>query len=411
MSNIRPSSLQAVPDPADAIIRDREFMVDFVLCLVVALGTVGYQMATEGMFAAALSMGMVAPLMIRRSLPRIAVGAMFTFSIMHVAATPSMPPAMVAVPIMVYTLARWTGGRVARVGLLLGLFGSILGPIRWSVWLNDYYTERWQFLGIVMIMACSSVVASGYFLGSRRREGVLNLVERQHAAAERRELMLAEKAQRVRSTAITERQRIAQELHDIVAHSLAVIVVQAEGGRALATKRPEKGPEVLGTIAETSREALAEMRQMVRLLRGGPESPGAEYVPTPGLHDLTDLIRKTGPNTELVVLGQVPHVSTAVGLTVYRIVQESLTNVLKHAGPQATARVTMTYVPGRIDLEVADDGRGAAVPSDGMGNGLRGMHERVAVHGGQIDARPRPGGGFAVRARIPIPASAKMPPW
>jgi signal transduction histidine kinase len=209
---------------------------------------------------------------------------------------------------------------------------------------------------------------------------------------------------------VEERARIARELHDIVAHSLSVIVVQAEGGRALAAKRPERAAEVLGTIAETSREALEEMRRMVQLLRSGNGEPEkAAYLPTPGLEDLADLVRKTSEIAQFTVFGAVPKVSRALGLSAYRIVQESLTNVLKHAGPDAVARVTVAYTAEAVEIEVSDDGRGASAGSDGLGHGLQGMRERVALHGGTFTSAPRPEGGFTVRARLPYAHEPSIP--
>jgi signal transduction histidine kinase len=189
-----------------------------------------------------------------------------------------------------------------------------------------------------------------------------------------------------------------------------VIVVQAEGGRALAAKHPDQAPAVLATIAETSREALEEMRKMVGLLRsGGAEPEQVTYRPTPGLTDLAELVRKTSDTAEFTAFGTVPRVSPALGLSAYRVVQESLTNVLKHAGPRAAARVTVAYTADSIEIEISDNGRGDAASPDRLGHGLQGMRERVALHGGSMSAEPRPGVGFVVRVWLPYASEPSAP--
>ena len=153
---------------------------------------------------------------------------------------------------------------------------------------------------------------------------------------------------------------------------------------------------------------------MVGLLRSDPgEEESTAYRPAPGLKEIADLVRKTSDTAEFTTFGNPPPVSAALGLTVYRLVQESLTNVLKHAGPAAGVRVTLAYTADSIELEVSDNGRGAAAaPADttqpggpplaSTGHGLQGMYERVALHGGQLTAQPRAGGGFVVRASLPL---------
>jgi signal transduction histidine kinase len=152
------------------------------------------------------------------------------------------------------------------------------------------------------------------------------------------------------------------------------------------------------------------MRRIVDLLRGGESDPS--YLPSPGVEDIAELVTRSGDRFEMTVFGSPPPASPALGLTAYRVVQESITNVLKHAGPLAKARVTVAYTPQAIEIEVTDDGRGAAADateSPVVGHGLRGMAERVALLHGSLDARPRPGGGFTVRATIPLDVSAPAP--
>jgi signal transduction histidine kinase len=196
-----------------------------------------------------------------------------------------------------------------------------------------------------------------------------------------------------------ERARIARELHDIVAHHLSVVVLQAAGAQASA----KPAPEALAKIERSGREALTEMRRLLGVLRDPAEGEG--LAPQPGVAELAALaegVRAAGLPVRLAVEGDHVALPTAVDVSAYRIVQEALTNVLKHAGP-ASADVTVGCVDGAVVIEITDDGVGAAVadPSVG-GHGLIGMRERAAMFGGDLLAGPQPSGGFAVRARLPL---------
>jgi len=234
-----------------------------------------------------------------------------------------------------------------------------------------------------------------------------------------------ERDQQAQIATAAERTRIAREMHDIVAHSLSVIIAQADGGRYAAEAAPEAAVRSLTTIGETGRAALADMRRLLGVLRPpgppttthphpspavvvaatGPPPPG-DLVPQPAVADLerlVDQVRASGCRISLVRLGTPRTLPPGTGLTLFRICQESLTNVLKHAGPAATATVLLQWAPDAVVLEVADDGRGAAAPSDGGGQGLVGMRERAVMLGGTIAVGPRPGGGYRVRVQIPVP--------
>ena len=221
-----------------------------------------------------------------------------------------------------------------------------------------------------------------------------------------------------------ERARIAREMHDIVAHSLSVIIAQADGGRYAAASDPAAPTRALTTIGEIGRAALTDMRRLLGVLRTEEvrdEAPGtlpatvtpatgavATVTPQPAEGDLEDLVgqlRAAGMRVSLARVGTPRNLPPGAGLTVYRIAQESLTNVLKHAGPDPSVTVLLAWRPESVLLEVADDGRGAAADSDGHGQGLVGMRERTAMFGGTLTAGPRPGGGFRVRAEIPTPTS------
>jgi signal transduction histidine kinase len=200
-----------------------------------------------------------------------------------------------------------------------------------------------------------------------------------------------------------ERARIARELHDVVAHHMSVMVVQAAAARAVADKDPTAAGQALRQIEESGRAGLTEMRRLLDLLKS--EEGEQERVPQPGLERLDELLqtmRATGLSVERIVEGSPHALPSGVDLSAYRIVQEALTNTLKHAG-DAHARVLLRFRPDALEIEVADDGRGASAPSAaGAGRGLIGMRERVQLFGGTLESGPRPGGGFVVRARLPV---------
>jgi signal transduction histidine kinase len=193
-------------------------------------------------------------------------------------------------------------------------------------------------------------------------------------------------------------------MHDIVAHSLSVIITQADGARYAAAAKPELATEALATIAATGRDSLGEMRRLLGVLRSDEDAPTR---PQPGLSDLDELLlgfRAARLQLSCKQLG-VPRraLPTGAELTAYRIIQEALTNVMKHAGPHARASVTLTWQGRGLELNVLDDGRGAAAdpPAAGGGNGLRGMIERISLYDGSLTAGPEQGGGFRVSAVIP----------
>ncbi len=202
--------------------------------------------------------------------------------------------------------------------------------------------------------------------------------------------------------AAAERARIAREMHDVVAHTLSVVVAQADGGRFAASTDPEAAGNTLGTIAEVGRSALSEMRALLGLLRDSDED--AALGPQPSLDDVPTLVAATragGLDVSFVTTGTPRPLPIGAGLAVYRIAQEALTNVLKHAGPKPRAFVQLTWEDSAVVLTVSDDGRGAAARDDGDGHGLAGMRERAAVFGGTLSAGPRAGGGYLVRATLP----------
>jgi signal transduction histidine kinase len=204
------------------------------------------------------------------------------------------------------------------------------------------------------------------------------------------------------ATAIAEeRARIARELHDVVAHSISVMVVQARGGRRVLASDPADASEALAIIERTGHQALEEMRRLLGMLRKSDEE--LALAPQPSLKEfgtLVDHVRAAGLPVEVTIEGEARDLPPGVDLSAYRIVQEALTNALRHAGP-ARARVLIRYGRDDLVLEVADDGLGTGDES-GAGYGLVGMHERVSVYGGELQAGRRPEGGYALRVRLPL---------
>ena len=261
------------------------------------------------------------------------------------------------------------------------------------------------FLGVVVssLALVGAATATGLYVGTRRAY-VDALRERAERLTRERDL-LAERA------VAEERTRIARELHDAVAHHVTLLVVQARAVRELLDA-DHPGRPVLDSMAGTGREALSEMRRTLDLLRADSEQ-GSGIAPQPGVSEIATLVDRTraaGLPVELTVEGRPAPLPIGVDLSAYRIVQEALTNIVRHAGP-ARARVLLRYLPGAIELRVTDDGRGdgSGPDADGGGHGLVGMRERVALFGGELTAVRVPGGGYALRALLPFAGPASPP--
>lgn len=228
---------------------------------------------------------------------------------------------------------------------------------------------------------------------------------RRHTAALEHQLDLDKSADRALAAA-EERARIAREMHDVVAHTLSVVVAQADGGRFAGANNPADATRALETIADVGRSALAEMRSLLGVLR--ETDAGTAMGPQPGLADIPTLVagmRDGGLAISYITTGTPRTLPIGAGLAVYRIVQEALTNVLKHAGPHVTTFVQLQWEADAVTVTVSDDGRGAAARGDGAGSGLEGMRERTKVFSGMLDAGPKAGGGYLVRARLPLGTS------
>jgi len=262
--------------------------------------------------------------------------------------------------------------------------------------------------GLDDALSMYAFLVTAWLLGDnmRIRRAYVTTVEERAERLERERDVEAQRA------VLEERARIARELHDVVAHGMSVMVVQAGAARRTLSGSPELAAEAIGNVESTGRSALEEMRRLVSVLRAstdGTEEVGeAPRLPQPQPDDLDKLIvgcRDAGLDVSLQVSGDERPLPPGLGLVVYRIVQEALTNTIRHAGP-ARASVCLDYQPEVVTVTVTDDGRGAAAepPSGGPGHGLAGMRERVVLYGGRLTAGPQAGGGFRVVARLPAAA-------
>ena len=240
--------------------------------------------------------------------------------------------------------------------------------------------------------------AVGRVVGSR-----VALTRELRANAQRLE---REQQERARHAAAEERNRIARELHDVVAHSVSVMVIQTQAARRVAASDREAARVALSSVQSCGRDALMEMRRMIGVLRHGDEGlAGATAPALSQLEALAARARAAGLPVELRIDGEARDLSPGLDLVAFRVVQEALTNAIKHAGP-ARALVTVTFTTGALELEISDTGRGPALPdgdTDATGQGLVGMRERLVLYGGELQAGRARGGGFKVRARIPLP--------
>ncbi|WP_436794463.1 sensor histidine kinase [Actinospongicola halichondriae] len=321
----------------------------------------------------------------RRSPMRVLLVVGVAAVVYEVLAFPS-PALTVGVLVALYTVGAHCRRVPSRLGLAFTLSGVaiVLSAARWHVDLNVIASNAFIFITVWVI---------GDNLQTRRAY-VESLRERARVAEETR----AAEAERA---VIDERNRIARELHDVVAHSVSVMVVQAGAGRRVIGPDPERALQVFETIETTGRDALNEMRRLLGMLRDD-DAPVA-LVPQPSLSGLRGLVEQfvdAGLPVDLVIEGDEEQLPAGVELSAYRIVQEALTNSLKHAGPSATVEIVVRYRDEGVEISVVDDGRGVT-GDPGDGHGLVGMQERVDVFDGELKIGPRPGGGFEVRATLP----------
>jgi signal transduction histidine kinase len=384
-------------------LRSRPQAVDGALAGLVFLLTVFLPSGNpqfSGLLPFTLGVALTAPLAWRRKAPVAAAAVVVAAGLLELLLNGSFLPANVSALFMVYALAAYAPRWAERAGLAAGLIGAALAAIRYY-----YVPYGGGSRGLVTGGGAIAVaVVAVWALGRLRRARMVQVA----GLEERARLLELEHEQEMRLAATAERTRIARELHDVVAHSLSVVIAQADGGRYAGREDPEAATGALEAIAATGRQALTDMRSLLGVLR---EGGGQEFAPQPdvaAIPELVEDVRSSGLDVDLIVEGAPRPLPPGPQLAAYRIVQESLTNVLKHAGPASRAWVRLHWRPDALELSVLDDGRGASAAvadSDGNGQGLVGMRERAELHGGRLDVGPRPGGGFGVHAALPYRAS------
>jgi signal transduction histidine kinase len=296
-----------------------------------------------------------------------------------------------ALLIALYTVALHESRRRALLAAAVLELGALLVVLRWS-------EDGWfrPFVGLSALAMTAGVLGTSV----RHRRALLASLEDR---ATRLEL---ERDQQGLLAAAAERARIAREMHDIVAHNLTVMIALADGAVFAAERAPEKATTAMETVSATGRQALTEMRRLLGVLREDEVEAVLEPQPgVPQIDQLVEQVRAAGLPVTLEVAGDGRSLPAGAQLTVFRLVQEALTNTLKHAGASAVARVRLRYAGDGIDVEVTDTGRGARAGAPG-GQGLEGMRERAAVYAGTVEAGPRSGGGWRVHAHLWLEQSA-----
>ncbi len=379
--------------------RPRRLLFDAAIALV-ALATALPALYRDdyGVPAAALValVVIVAPLTLRRRYP-LPVFAWVIAGATLAALANSHVIAGFAVLIALYTVAA-TQARQAALAAT-----GVLGVVIVGATVREA-GGGWWYNSIFLFGLAAAALGLGLYVATRRAY----LAE----LRDRAERLERERDQQGALAAAAERSRIAREMHDIVAHHLTVMVALSEGAIAATATSPERGIEVMRTVSATGRSALADTRRLLGVLRHDEDDAGSDsdaLQPVPDLAQIDALIervRAAGLATTVEVHGAVPDVPAGVQLTIYRIVQEALTNTLKHGGADAHASVRLRYQPDEVLVEVDDDGAGAAAADQSsVGGGLRGMRDRVHAYGGEVKAGPRRSAGWRVSARLHVDTS------
>ncbi|OLF12031.1 histidine kinase [Actinophytocola xinjiangensis] len=374
----------------------------------------GPALAEQLMWAAAIT----APLVVRRSYPLVVllvVGALLIVVQLRQTGDNLVPS--VALFLAIYTSGAWernrTVARWSRIGVIAVMFGWL--GLSLVVFLSQPSPEPLPgamgpldpVLASVLHGIAFNVVyfLSAYFFGE-----LAWVSARRQAELERRaEELRHSQEENTRGAIVAERVRIARDLHDVVAHHVSVMGVQAGAARRVLASDPELASSALRTVEDTARTAIGELHGLLGVLRAGDTESGRENLA--GLDQLPDLVtaaRSAGLEVEHGVYGQPRPVPDGVALSAYRVVQEALTNVVKHARARR-AEVRVRYLDSTLEVEVTDDGRGAAETGRSSGGfGLLGMRERISVHGGELETGPRQGSGYRVRASFPAAATAEV---
>jgi signal transduction histidine kinase len=375
-----------------AWLRRHPLLVDSTLAALLALVSVP-TMALSPVPQVPITAMLVVPVAFRRRIPVTAfavscVGGLWQLSQSGPTGTD------IAILVLLYTIAAYRPRRQSVPALIISALGGLPAVLVWWPATHGVRLAQQLFIGAV-VFGGTSLIA--WVLGDsmRYRRGYYAALEDRAARLE------AERDAQSEIAAAAERARIARELHDVIAHHVSVMVVQADGASYAMRSDPATAETALRAISTTGRQALNEMRRLLGVLRTAGDQAG--LAPVPGLGELRELLdqaRSAGLAVTYTLTGTPRDLPEGVELAAYRVVQESLTNTRKHAGLAASAQVTLKYEPDGLVVEVTDDGL-ASPTTDSAGHGLKGMRERIEMYGGTVQAGPLPGGGFGVLARLP----------
>jgi signal transduction histidine kinase len=406
-----PGSVERSAERVSVRLRRHPWLVDGTLAVILLAGSANaFGKAT----VLPASLALAGAVLVRRRFPVGAYAAALTIGTAQVifgigptyTGSPLQPTfADVGILILLYTLAAERPRRVSLPGLAACVVLFAVGFARWNPGPHDANPMKFVVAAAFYLLLPLSAWVLGDSMGYRR--AYFAALEERAVRAER------ERDAQAQVAAAAERARIARELHDVIAHNLSVMVAQADGGAYAFDATPERSRQALAEIGRTGRQALSEMSSLLGVLRTDPEA--APLAPAPAAADIAQLVtqaRKAGMRVTHTVEGPARPLPAGLSLAAYRIVQEALTNVRKHAGPGAAAELTLRYDHDDLLIRVTDDGHEGHDGHDGHegheGHGLAGMRERAAMYGGTVEAGPRPGGGFEVTVRLPLPAAAPV---
>lgn len=378
--------LRGKPFVADSLLAGILFLFD-------AIAFVGNSEMRSWPLYILVAVAVSVPVAWRRRHPRIVAGSVLTASLfsslagMGVGESTNLHPSLLALPIMLYTLVVYVGRRDAAIYLVALTGDAIVGLLAFG-------QEPISTVLFTVLMYSLAWVAAE-FLGARRAYD--EAVEARLAVAE------YDRDRRAEEAVAMERTRIARELHDVIAHGVSVMVVQADGASYAIRKDPDRAEQAVANISATGRQALAELRRTVALLRTNPYVDDMPLYGTAGLAKVVDMMSRAGLNVEIEQTGNLDDISPAISLGIHRLVQESLTNVLRHGGHAPKARVSVVRRAEDVLVEIVNNGVGVSTSTvQGTGNGLLGMRERVAVLQGTLEAGPADDGHWRVRAELPL---------
>ncbi|WP_106815447.1 sensor histidine kinase [Microbacterium timonense] len=425
MSDQRPAARPARrPKPTAAELRGDVWLAAGLFVAAVlstALGSVagvyGDDAAGGMQWALLYGLGLTAPLAVRRRFPELVVVTVAVVFFVGVTfRIPDLYVSNIAVFIAMYTVGAWVDDRRramwVRIGVIVGMFLWLLVTMfQAAIDPGDETLSRaGLFSPFAAMMLIQFLVNAGFFGGAYYMGDRAYAAAMSRAALEERTRELEREREVTAAQAVAlDRVRIARELHDVVAHHVSAMGVQAGAARAVLERDPDAARSALRGVEQSARSALNELRQLLETLRtSGGDAEGGSTVHLSGLAELVAHANENGLPTTLAVVGDEVDLPDLVQVNLYRVAQEALTNARRHGGPDAAADVRLRYDSDAVELEIVNTGRVVAAPMR-PGLGLVGMRERAAASGGELQAGPRSRGGFLVRLRVPLTASAGRP--